>query len=471
MSASGKASRGSELLKNTGIIGFGTMCTKALSFLLLPLYTSLLSTSDYGVFDLVTTLSSLLVTVGNCQLSQAIFRFATENRGDRGSVASVLTVVYAMSAALAAAYAVLAAVALRFVTMDYAWVLLPSVLLNIALQVLLYTARGLGDNVAYALAGFASASATVALNVVLLAVFDMGLGGMFASYLVGPCVGCAVVLVRDRPWRYVRPSLWDAALAKKMVRYSLPLVPNELSWWVLHSADRVVVTAALGAAANGLLSVANKFSAIYSTVFSVFNSAWTEQVVLHYRDPDGKDFVRDTSNVAVRFFSGVLLVAMSLIPFVWPVMVDQSYDGAYTLCPLYMVAAFANLFTGLVSPIYLVNNESGKVMQATLVAAVVNVGLLLVLIPPMGPYAAPVSTIAGYGLTAVMRVADVERRHMHLGLDPRVICATLVLAALSTWSYFDGRFAAQLAVLVSCLAYSVAINLRFVRKAVAMLRR
>lgn len=458
MMAAKESNRGKDLLKNTGIIGFGTMCTKALTFLLLPLYTALLSTSDYGTFDLVTTIGTLLVPIVHLQLSQAIFRFAAEARGDEDNMASILTAVYIESGVLALIYAVAFFVAAPFITLPYKWVLLPYVLVNVALQLALYTARGIGDNVTYALGSFVSASLTVVLNVVLLVGFSMGVDGMMLSCCLGPLFGTGVISLRTCPWRYFRPSLWSVTRARDLTRYALPLMPNEISWWALQSADRVIVATVLGTAANGLISVANKFSTIYSTVFSVFNASWTEQVILHYRDEDGRDFIRQTVDVTVRFFSALFLLILAVMPFLWPLMVNVKFSDAYGLVPFYMVAVYANLFTGLVSPIYLVNNESRKVMEATIVSAVASVVSLVILMGPLGVYAAPVSTIVGYGLVAVMRVVDIERRHMHIGLDANVLVLTFVLAGATTVSYFIGGVVTNCICFGLCLTFSAAIN-------------
>ena len=67
--------RGKELLENTAIIGIGNFSTKILSFLLLPVYTSLLSTSDYGLYDLFITISTFLVPCITLLMDESMFRF------------------------------------------------------------------------------------------------------------------------------------------------------------------------------------------------------------------------------------------------------------------------------------------------------------------------------------------------------------------------------------------------------------
>lgn len=451
-------SRSRDLLKNTGIIGFGTMCTKALSFLLLPLYTALLSTSDYGTLDLVTTVGGLFVPIVGIQLSQAIFRYVAEVRGDDHAVSTVLTAAYLESLGLIATFVGLFFFVAPFVSLPYKWVLLPLVVFNIMLQLALYSARGIGDNVSFALGSFISASATLVLNVIFLAIFSLGLEGMLAAYCIGPIAGTAIVVIRDKLWQYFKPSLWSMMVAKKLTRYAFPLMPNEVSWWALQSADRVVISTALGTAANGLISVANKFSFIYSTVFSVFNASWTEQVILHYHDEDGATFIRQTVDSAVRFFSALFLVVISALPFIWSFMIDASYNDAFGMVPLYMIAVYANLFTGLVSPIYLVNNESRKVLEATVVSAVVSITVLITLLGPIGVYAAPISTIVGYGLVAIMRVIDVQRRHMDIALNAKILVPTAILATFASLTYICGGLAFKVLCLAFCLVFSIAIN-------------
>lgn len=75
-------SRSKELVKNTAILTIGKMCTQFVSFLLLPLYTALLSTEEYGIVDLFTTYIALILPLVCWQLDQGIFRFMIDCRED-----------------------------------------------------------------------------------------------------------------------------------------------------------------------------------------------------------------------------------------------------------------------------------------------------------------------------------------------------------------------------------------------------
>ena len=83
-------SRESNLVKNTMIITIGKVCTQLVSFLLLPLYTAILSTEDYGVVDLLNTLVALLLPLVTLQIDQALFRELVEVRGNKDRTAEVI---------------------------------------------------------------------------------------------------------------------------------------------------------------------------------------------------------------------------------------------------------------------------------------------------------------------------------------------------------------------------------------------
>ena len=75
-------SRKTELAKNTAILTVGRLCTQCISFFLLPLYTAILSTEEYGTFDLLVTYSTLLLPLVNWQLDQGLFRFMLDYSKD-----------------------------------------------------------------------------------------------------------------------------------------------------------------------------------------------------------------------------------------------------------------------------------------------------------------------------------------------------------------------------------------------------
>lgn len=457
------------LLKNTGIIAIGTLSTKVINFLLLPMYTALISTEDYGMIDLLSTYTTLLLAVASLQIYQAVFRFVTVDRGDYGKIKSILSTMYAVTAAGLLIYSGLCGVFFLLVEVPYNWYLIIQVVAYVYLYMTTNSVRGLGNNGLYAFSNFLSAAMALVLNVLFIAILRWPAMTMLWAYILGPIVGGTVALVHGRLWRFFDLQAIRLDAAKKYLRYALPLIPNALSWWVVHASDRTIVSTYLGVAANGLIAVASKFSSIYSTLFSVFNTAWTEQCVLHFGEKDGRIYLAKTMVTVTKLFFGLTLVLVAFMPFVFAIMVNSQYASAYGLIPLYLMAVFFNVLIGLVSPIYLINNETGKVAKSTAAAAVINIAVDLLLIGIIGVYAAPVSSLCAYLSVSMWRVWDVQRRYLKIPFSRGFFIRSLLMLAVVCVGYYLGTLVLQFVCALLVLVYVCIENREILAKAQALL--
>ena len=89
--------RSKYLLKNTAIFALGSIGTKVISFFLVPLYTNILSTSEYGVVDLVTTICTVLAPILILNINEAIMRFSLDENANTTEIMSVGIMLLGMS--------------------------------------------------------------------------------------------------------------------------------------------------------------------------------------------------------------------------------------------------------------------------------------------------------------------------------------------------------------------------------------
>lgn len=448
------------LIKNTGIIAIGNISTKLINFLLLPLYTSLISAEDYGMIDLLSTYATLILAVVSLQLYQAVFRFIAVDRDNPEKTKSTMTTIYGLSLIAAVVYAIGFVILPPFFHFRPKWYLLFQVLANIYLLMTTNAARGIGDNSVYAFSNFFSAAVTLVLNVLLLVVLRLNAMMMLWAYIIGPIAGGTVAFVGKKLWRYFSIRQFNLTHAKEYLKYAAPLVPNELSWWVVHASDRTIISVVLGVTFNGMIAVASKFSGIYTTVFSVFNAAWTEQCVLHFNEQGGKKYIAETTVTVTKLFVSITIGIVAFIPFVFPVMVDAKYAVAYELVPPYMVAVFFNVLIGLISPIYLINNETGKVAASTFAAALINIVVDLVLVKFIGIYAAPISSLCAYLVISLWRLWDVEKRYLKIPFEKRLLLMSILVFAIVTVGYYSKIIVVQIVCAVFACLFAIRVNLK-----------
>ena len=459
-------SRGKELAKNTAILTFGKVCTQFISFFLLPLYTAILDTAEYGTYDLLITYATLLLPLFNWQLDQGVFRFMLEVRDNRAGQTKLFSTIFSANTAQSAAYVAILLLVSKFVDLPNVWFLAAYVVALIYLNLLLQFARGQGRNVVYAVAGFISASATVVFNVITLVVLKLGLNGLYISTLAAYFLAVAYLFFALKPWRYLRIKQVKLSVLKTVCRYSLPLIPNNLAWWVVNVSDRLIVSHILGVGQNGIYTVANKFSNVFISFYNIFNLSWTESVSLHYQDEDRDRFLSETITTLYKLFSCACLGIVALMPFIFPILINESYGEAYPQVPILMYAMLMRVIVGLYSCIYIAMKNTKKVAYTSAAAAVINIVLHLLLINKIGLFAASISTFVAFGSMAVIRYIDVNR-YVKMKISTPVLVSSFVLGIALMISYYQQNTVLDVIFLIIVCVYAVAMNWKFGLKCLA----
>ena len=424
-----------ELLKNTAIIAVGKICTQFMSFLLLPLYTSVLSTEEYGTVDLFVTYTSLLLPVVLFQVDQALFRFLIDARGDREKSAEVISTAVFFALAQSLSLTAVFSLVQFFVTSPYQWLLLLNILASVFSNMALQLARGFGDNITYSLGSFLSAFFQIAGNIVFLLPLSMGVYGMLWATILSHFLTGLFVFVRERLHRYLAPSFFRKPTLKQILRYSLPLVPNALCWWALNASDRVIVLFFLGRVFNGLLSVGHKLSSVYIMIYNLFNLSWTESASLHMNDADRDAFFQKVILKMFDFFMCLGIALIAFIPLAFPLLVNAKFAEAYALIPAFVIASMFNVVVGLYSVIYVALRKTNEIAKTSLFAGIINVLSHLALIRWIGLFAAPVSTLIAFASMALFRYFDIQK-YMSVKLNPYKVCLYALWTAAVVVTYF-----------------------------------
>lgn len=433
-------SRTKELTKNTIIITIGRVSTQLITFLLLPLYTTLLTTEEYGTVDLVTTLVQLFIPIVSLMIDQGVFRYLlnciSEEEKEK-TISSAFFFLLAISVVIAVLYAVICI----FVVNEYKlWLILILIAMafsNLFLQI----ARGLKHTSDYALGSFICSASTIVLNVLCIAFLNMGAKGMLMATFVGNAICCLFLFLKLGVRKYISIFAINKSVVKDELKYSVPLVPNQLSLWVMNSSDRIIVTFFLGAAANGILAVSHKFPAIYMTFFNIFQLAWHESGAIHYFDEDRDQFFTDMVKKIIGIFSTLCMGVIVVLPLVFKWFVHSSYSEAYYNIPIYLVASLFNVIIGLLGVVYVATKRTKEIAKTTIFSAVINLVVNICLIKYFGLYAASISTFVGYFFTMIYRVID-TKKYLKIRYDiKQILGLTISLILCCTIYYLDNKMA------------------------------
>lgn len=438
------------------------MCTQFVSFLLLPLYTALLSTEEYGIVDLFTTYISLILPLACWQLDQGIFRFMIDCREDKKKTKILFSSIASVNAIQAFAVVLIYMCTQTFISSEYKLYLLIGVILNIFSALLMQFARGLGDMLAYSVSSFLTAASTVALNVIFVAFLRLGAHGMFIATMCGIAINCIYLFIKLKVWKYYTPKLIDFSLIREVCSYSLPLIPNQISGWVLSASDRTIVARFLSVAENGIYSVANKFSNLVGTFYGFFNLAWVETVSVHYNDDDRDVFIASMIETVSNLFVSVCVGIIAIMPFVFPVMVNEQYGNAYYQIPILLIAVIFQILVGLYSAVYIALKKSSTIARTTIAGAIINVFVNLALINFIGLYAASISTLVSYASTALYRRIDINK-YIQIKENVFNLLIDVVIIVLVTVSYYVNNSVLNGITLVIACIYAIGINWKLIK--------
>lgn len=461
--------RGRELVKNTAIVAIGKVCTKFLSFFLLPFYTAVLSTEDYGIVDLFGTYTSLLLPVIAFQIEDALFRFAIDGRGKKEEEAKVISTVTFFCLFQSGVFAVIFLIVQALVDIPYRWYLMANVIISIFSGAILQLARGLGDNMSYAVGSFLTALAAILMNIVLVLFWKMGADGLFITGLLSNLAGVLYIIWKERVWQYIRPRWFDRGLLKRMLEYSLPLVPNYLSWWVMGASDKSVVTYFLGVGQNGILSVSQKFSTAYTTFYSIFNLTWTENAAIHCKDEDYEQYLSEIIEKSFCLLSCACLGIIAAVALIFPWLINIKFGESYYQIPIYMLASLLYSVIGIFSVVYIAYKKTGKIAQTSMLAAAINLIINIALVRTIGLYAASISSAVAYGVLLALRLRDI-RRFIQIRIHRRVILMTTALLVIDFVVYYIRNNWLSLANLLLIGGYSLWINRRLLGELLLMVK-
>ena len=103
-------------------------------------------------------------------------------------------------------------------------------------------ARGTSKIKLYSLSNFILGALTIILNILFIAVFNLGVSGLLWSNIIANMLTAIVMLSKLKLTKYVGKKYLSKKVLSSMIRYSVPLVPNSISWLVITMSDRIMLT-------------------------------------------------------------------------------------------------------------------------------------------------------------------------------------------------------------------------------------
>ena len=426
-----------RLASNTMIFAIGTFSSKMLSFFLTRLYTEVLDKAQYGVTDLIQQGGNLLLPLVTLGITNAVVRFGLDKGVRKEDVFS--TGLLSLLSGMVLLLAITPLLGMIELLNGYVWLLCLFVMMSSLRSLCAQFVRAQSRVKLFAIDGILSTATTIGFNVLFLVVLgDTRFGGIFGfifSIICSDALSVIFLTVTAKLHRYIRFRGLDLKQAKAMLKYSIPLIPNTVLWWITNVSDRYIVADVVGDEANGMYAAAYKIPSLIMLASGIFMDAWQ---ISAFTEKEGRD--QFYSKVMSTYSSLLFVMASGVILFtrlVPHVLFSAEFYEAWRFIPVLVIAMVFTCMVNFLGSIYMLEKKSARSLITAAISAVTNILLNIWWIPLFGVQGAASATLVCYLLVFGIRLWD-TRRYIRIQWHyPRLILSTAILLAQTLILLFE----------------------------------
>ena len=404
MSQKGRYGR---LVNNTAIIAAGQIGSKVLVYLLVRLYTEVMSSPEYSMASNITETSTLLIPLISLGIGEAVFRFAMDKNYSKKDVFTSGFVTFLLGSLLFIGIVPILVAIPYFDGVE--WLIIVYVIASILHSICSQFIRARSQFKLYAVQGLINTSLTIFFNIIFLIPLKMSYIGYVLSVAVADTLTMLFIFIGCKLWTCFDLKAVRLGTIKSMLRYSIPIIPTTIFWWVTNVSDRFMVTYFKGDAVNGLYSAAYKIPTLLMVLSGIFVNAWRNSAVDERESSDYRMFF---GRIFDLFSDIIFLIASGIITFtvlITKLMFAKDYFDAWIYIPVLTFAMVFFNFVSFTGTVYVVEKKTVWSSLTSFAGALLNVILNLILIPVFSATGAAIATAASFVLVFALRIITTRK--------------------------------------------------------------
>lgn len=401
--------RNKKLLRNSAIFLLGNLGSKLITFFMVPLYTYYLSTSEYGTLDIIQTSINLLIPILTLELGQAALRYTVEKKDilERKKIFSSIVSFCIIAALLVIILSPIVFFIDVYKGIEIIFIFL--LILNNFTNVFMSYVRGIGKSKEFAINGIIITIVTVALNIVLLVNYNWGLKGYLISLLTAQAFSILYLLYVSEVQKNFRKKYINKAILSELIRFSFPIIPNTVMWWLINGSTRFFIMYYVGLSANGLFAVASKIPSIIAMITTIFTQAWQISSYEEYGSKDRDEFYSSIfEKYSIFIFVvtiGCLVIQKNVISF----LVDETFLDSWKLIPFLVYGSVFQSLSSFLGTHYTASKQTKGTLTTSIYAGIASVICNIILIPYFGAFGASLTSFICFLILFLVRLVDTKK--------------------------------------------------------------
>ncbi|HJM85550.1 MAG TPA: oligosaccharide flippase family protein [Candidatus Marinimicrobia bacterium] len=438
-----------QLTRQTLVYGTGNVLTRLVTFLLLPLFTNVLTPGEYGLATLLYVFLGFMNIVYHYGLDTAFMRYYNEADGPDAQQSLFSTALWlslgtscVLSFLILSGSSGLSSLLLGGDQYTHLFKLAAGILLLDAISHVPFAHLRLeGRATLFVLIKLINVITTLGMNIYLVVMKGMGLDGIFLSVAAASAVTTFSVLSATAG---SLQFAFNSSSVSSLLKFGLPFLPAGLASIAMESIDRYILASLTDAATVGIYTAGYKLGIFMLLITTAFQYAWQPFFLKAGNNSESK-------TLFARVFSYFMVIAL----FVWTVitlfiseivrlnvagvsLIGPAFVEAQSIVPIILMAyVFQGAYLNFLPGIYF-EEKTKYIAVITGLSAAVNIGVNFALIPIYGIVGAAYATLAGHGTMAVTTYFTSKKLFPVLYDWFKLLrTVTAVVVALGTAHFFD----------------------------------
>lgn len=427
-----------NLLKNTIIYSIGEIFPKIISFLLLPVFTSYLTTSDYGIISYTNSVMFFLLVIASLALNTYLLReyFNVETQNDKEKlIGNVFTIILIFNLFLLLVSYTLGPLIVKYSGIKIAFFPYFSLsILNNFFEVFsivpLIIFRVKEKAIFYVVTNSLRAILLFIVTYILVVHFEWGILGNFYGRLF--VNGGFAIIYLFVVLRYAKLNI-NFTLAKKALKFSLPLIPGSIGFLLMSMSDRIILERYVSLSDIGIYSVAYTVAFSLSIIIQGGYRSFEPEI---YREYGKENFNLFIEKLHGLFMTVIFIIAISLSLFakeLLMIMTKGGFVNGYVLIPIILIGVIATGQNAILGSIVIAENKTKVSSYATIFGGIISVLFNLLLIPFYGIYSAAFATAVAYLVMNIVIIKGMDLKVKFVRFD---IIAIVYFAILSSCAIY-----------------------------------
>jgi len=427
-----------KLMQNTLIYFIGTFMSKAFQFLFIPIITAILMPEEYGYYDVVVTTASIVIPVITLQIIDGMFRYLY-NSSEQYATKLISHVVYLLYISIGILAVFLFLINYYTSQVQYSMLIFfyySLFTLNMLFQKI---ARSKGRNSIFAISGVLYTFALLIFQYFFLVVLEQRINGLLMANIIAYIISISYIIFKTAYHKYIKIIKIDRILIKEIIIYSIPLIPNTLSWWAIGSLNSYIVIAFLGIEYNGILAIASKFPNLLTMATSVFQLSWQEAAISESENKNNSIFYSNVFNNYCKIIFLLSIIVLFFSKVFINIMLGQEYSSSWLYIPPLLYAVVYSTLSSFLGAGYLASKKTRGAFTTTVIGASVNIVITLLFIRDFGLFAPTMGKFIGFMVLMFIRIYDMkEYFKMTVDWKQFILLNSISTLAIFLYYYIEG---------------------------------